>query len=93
MVGRQRASAAGELNQLICPEGHGWDWDHGQDGAGGLFYTGGSLLGDGATTSPAPLYDLPGSDAAAVLAEPTPPEADAGKALLLLSAVPRGWPR
>jgi uncharacterized protein len=77
---------AGELSERTAPKGAWWDWDHAKLALEWLFYTG-RITARRRVNDFARLYDLPERMLPqSVLAQPTPPEADARKALLLLSA-------
>jgi uncharacterized protein YcaQ len=77
---------AGDLSQRTAPKGTWWDWDHAKVALEWLFYSG-RVTARRRGNDFARLYDLPERMLPpAVLALPTPPEADARKALLVLAA-------
>ena len=86
MVAERGPVLAGELSERTAPKGAWWDWDHAKLALEWLFYTG-RITARRRVNDFARLYDLPERMLPhSVLAQPTPPEADARKALLLLAA-------
>jgi hypothetical protein len=83
MVVERGPVVAGDLSQRTAPKGTWWDWDHAKVALEWLFYSG-RVTARRRVNDFARLYDLPERMLpAAVLALPTPPEADARKALLV----------
>jgi hypothetical protein len=81
---------AGELSQRTAPKKAWWDWDHAKLALEWLFYTG-RITARRRLNDFARLYDLPERMLPAwALAAPTPEEADARKALLLIAARSQG---
>ena len=86
MVVERGPVVAGDLSQRTAPKGTWWDWDHAKVALEWLFYSG-RVTARRRVNDFARLYDLPERMLSpAVLALPTPPEADARKALLVQAA-------
>jgi uncharacterized protein len=86
MVVERGPVVAGDLSQRTAPKGTWWDWDHAKVALEWLFYSG-RVTARRRVNDFARLYDLPERMLpAAVLALPTPPEADARKTLLVMAA-------
>ncbi len=86
MVVERGPVVAGDLSQRTAPKGTWWDWDHAKVALEWLFYSG-RVTARRRVNDFARLYDLPERMLPpAVLALPTPPEADARKALLVQAA-------
>jgi uncharacterized protein YcaQ len=78
--------AAGEVSTRSGPKGTWWDWDHGKQALELLFWTG-RVSARRRASDFARLYDLPERMLPpAVIAAPTPTEAEARAQLLLLAA-------
>jgi uncharacterized protein YcaQ len=90
MVAERGPVVAGELSERTAPKGAWWDWDHAKLALEWLFYTG-RITARRRVNDFARLYDLPERMLpASALAVPTPVEADARKALLLIAARAQG---
>jgi uncharacterized protein YcaQ len=90
MVAERGPVVAGELSQRTAPKKAWWDWDHAKLALEWLFYTG-RITARRRLNDFARLYDLPERMLPAwALAVPTPDEADARKALLLIAARSQG---
>ena len=86
MVVERGPVVAGDLSQRTAPKGTWWDWDHAKVALEWLFYSG-RVTARRRVNDFARLYDLPERMLPpAVLALPTPPEAEARKALLVHAA-------
>ena len=82
--------ASGDLNERVGKKGQWWDWDDGKVALEHLFWSG-ELTATRRASDFARLYDLTERVIPAhVLATPTPTEADARKALLMLAAKHHG---
>jgi uncharacterized protein len=90
MVVERGPVVAGDLSQRTAPKGTWWDWDHAKVALEWLFYSG-RVTARRRVNDFARLYDLPERMLPpAVLDLPTPPEADARKALLVMAACALG---
>jgi uncharacterized protein YcaQ len=86
MVVERGPVVAGELSERVLPKGAWWDWDHAKQALEWLFWTG-RITARRRASDFARMYDLPERMLpAAVLALPTPTEADARKELLVRAA-------